>query len=113
MNLGIGLLGFGLLWAVSWRWAHGRGFRADRFVWSSAPAWLRKLARADAGPVLVWSLANQVWGLLLAGTGLAILLGFIQPASAVGAAYTAISGAILLAALALVIVATGGDRRMK
>jgi hypothetical protein len=76
MSLGLMFLAVGVLWLILWRWGHDRGLLlfGTKTVWPSAPGWIRRLARSDAGEVNALALANELWGLAVVGYGVVLLL---------------------------------------
>lgn len=52
-------------------------------VWRSSPAWVASLVRRGDGPVLVSSLAGEVWAVGVAATGLAVAVGAARGDAAV------------------------------
>ena len=72
----------GIGWFVLFWYGHERGYApAPWGIMPRVPAVLTRFFRRTPGPLLTWSLVNQLWGLYLTVVAVAVLIGAV-PASA-------------------------------
>lgn len=96
------MLGIGWL-ALGW-FGHDRGFQGRSYGAWNAPSWLRRIVRQGHGPVVLWSLAVEAWGLGSIAIGSAMVIGLVTSERELVAAWVLGGGATFIAALGLIIL---------